>query len=179
MKRPISGKIPSMHNVIRTAIESSLIDTRVASPGIIRSFDAITQTVTVELALREKFTDEDLNVSNISIPVLEDVPIVIPRAGGFMMTLPINAGDECLVVFSDNCIDAWFSNSGVQNQIELRRHDLSDAFAIIGTWSQPNRISNYSQESMEIRNESGSNKIVVSEGEINLVGSIKVNGVLI
>jgi hypothetical protein len=75
------------------------------------------------------------------------------------------------------CIDAWFSNGGVQNQIEKRRHDLSDAICIPGIWSQQRLISNYSTSSMQLRTEDGSNMIDVSPSGINLIGNIKKNGV--
>lgn len=126
---------------------------RVASPGIIESFDPATQTVSVKLAIRERVGNETGVVQDLQLPLLVDVPIVIPRAGGFCLTLPIKTGDECLVIFSDTCIDAWFSNGGVQAQLENRRHDLSDGFAILGTWSQPNKVPNYNSSAMCLRSE--------------------------
>lgn len=151
---------------------------RVASPGIIQSFDKEEQTVKVQLALRELINKEDLSQQWLDIPILLDVPIVIPRAGNYAITFPIKKDDECLVIFSDMCIDAWFSNGGIQNQIELRRHDLSDAFAILGPWSQPNKIENYSDEFLQIRNEKGNALIEMKENEINLVADlININGV--
>ncbi len=151
---------------------------RVAAPGIIESFDPKTQTVTVQLAIREHIRKEDLSQEWVNLPLLLDVPIVIPRAGGFTLTMPIKKGDECLVIFSDMCIDAWFSLSGVQNQIEKRRHDLSDGFAVLGTWSQPNVIKNYSTDSAELRTTSGNTKISLKEDEIELISqTVKINGV--
>ncbi|NOU95585.1 hypothetical protein GC093_20465 [Paenibacillus sp. LMG 31456] len=150
---------------------------RVSAPGIIQDFDPITQTVSVQVALREKIIDADLMQHWIEIPMLLDVPIVIPRAGGYALTLPIAAGDECLVIFSDMCIDAWFSSGGVQNQIEKRRHDLSDGFAVIGVWSQPNKIPNYSSTAAQLRTNEGTVYISLSNNEINIVAPIvKING---
>lgn len=95
------------------------------------------QTVRVQPAIREVVTGSDYTPVSIPLPELLDVPIVLPRAGDYVITLPVRAGDECLVIFADQCIDAWWQNGGVQNQMERRRHDLSDGFAILGTWSQP------------------------------------------
>lgn len=150
---------------------------RVAIPGIITAFDPEEQTVTVQPALREQIRNLDGSQQWIKIPPLLDVPIVLPRGGGFVITVPIKNGDECLVIFSDMCIDAWFSNGDVQNQIEKRRHDLSDAFAILGTWSQPNVISNYNTTSMQLRNESGTQGITISNSSVDLFGTITKNGV--
>ena len=95
---------------------AAAIKTRVCMPGIIQSFDAAAQTVTVQPALREKML-VDGDEYWIDIPLLVDVPIVVPRAGGYALTLPIQAGDECLVVFGDMCIDGWWQSGGVQNQV--------------------------------------------------------------
>lgn len=150
---------------------------RVASPGIIESFDPATQTVSVKLAVRERVGSETGAVQDLQLPLLVDVPIVIPRAGGYCLTLPIKTGDECLVIFSDTCIDAWFSNGGVQAQLENRRHDLSDGFAILGTWSQPNKVPSYSTSAIELRNESRSSYVKLTDAGIEMVSpSVKING---
>lgn len=150
---------------------------RVACPGIIQSFDSETQTVTVQLALRENITKPDFTKEWINLPLLLDVPIVIPRAGEYCLTMPIREGDECLVIFADMCIDAWFTYGGIQNQIEKRRHDLSDGFAILGTWSQPNRIENYSIDSCELRTLDNRTNISIKPNEININAKIvKING---
>lgn len=149
---------------------------RVACPGIIQSFNEEEQTVVVQLALRELISRENLSQEWIDIPLLLDVPIVVPRAGNYCMTFPIKQGDECLVIFADMCIDAWFSYGGIQNQLERRRHDLSDGFAILGVWSQPNRIKNYSTNSTQLRNLDGTSYIEIKGNDINLIGNVKVNG---
>lgn len=151
---------------------------RVACPGIIQSFDVETQTVTVQLALREHINKPDLTKEWVNLPLLLDVPIVIPRAGGYCMTMPIKQGDECLVIFADMCIDAWFTYGGIQNQMEKRRHDLSDGFAILGVWSQPNKIENYSADSCQLRNDKGTAYIELKENNINLVANaVNINGI--
>lgn len=151
-------------------LRRAAIDLRVAIPGIIQSFDAGAQTVVVKPAIREclVFDGEE---KWIDIPLLVDVPIVLPRAGGYSLTLPIRKGDECLVVFGDMCMDAWWQSGGTQNQVECRRHDLSDGFAIIGAWSQPRVISGYSTGSAQLRNDAGTAMVEISGSTINIKAS--------
>lgn len=151
---------------------------RVACPGIIQSFNQEEQTVTVQLALREHVTDYSYNKSWQEIQPLLDVPIVIPRAGGYCLTMPIKQGDECLVIFGDMCIDGWWQLGGIQNQIEKRRHDLSDGFAILGTWSQPRIIKNYATDACQLRNEKGNSYIELKDDSINInATSVNINGI--
>lgn len=150
---------------------------RVCIPCVVDSFDATTQTISAQPTIREKVRNADGSTAWVSLPLLVDVPIVLPRAGNFTMTMPIEQGDECLVFFSDMCIDGWFSLGGIQNQIEQRRHDLSDGFAIMGCWSQPRILSDYSTDSVQIRNEAGTDYIELKDAQINLVStSVKING---
>lgn len=162
-------RAPSERREQDLKLRQAAINTRVAMPGIIQSFDATEQTVTVQCAIREKI-NMDGNLSWQDIPLLLDVPIIFPRAGNYILTMPIQAGDECLVVFGDSCMDAWWQSGGVQNQIDCRRHDLSDGYAIVGLYSQPRRISNYSTNTAQLRNLSGSAYVELSGNNINIVG---------
>ncbi len=150
---------------------------RVACPGIILSFNPEEQTVAVQPAIREKRVLPSGDEKWVDIPQLVDVPIVFPRAGGYALTLPVKPGDECLVVFGDSCMDAWWQSGGVQNQIDCRRHDLSDGYAIIGPWSQPRVLKNYSTNTAQLRNESGSAYVEVSGDTVNIVGdTVNIKG---
>lgn len=104
---PMNERDPSRSVNEENKARSRAIKTRVASPGIIQSFDSTTQTVSVQLAIREKrYNDGEETWEDV--PLLVDVPVVFPRAGGYLLTLPIAPGDECLVIFGDNCMDAWW-----------------------------------------------------------------------
>jgi len=116
-------------------IERAAVQLRVALPGIIMSFDPNTQTVQVQCAIRETIKLDGIP-TNVEIPLLGEVPIIFPNGGGFVITFPVQPGDECLVIFADLCIDAWWQSGGIQNRMEGRRHDFSDAFAIVGPFSQ-------------------------------------------
>lgn len=161
-----------------TLMDSIFSRMRVSIPGIISKFDADTQTAEVQIALREHVQQENMQYAWTEIPPLLDVPIVFPRGGGYALTFPVKKGDECLIVFSDMCIDSWFSMSGIQNQIEKRRHDLSDAIAIVGLSSQPRKLKDYSSKHVELRNEDRTEFIRMKPGVIDFVApSVRVNGV--
>lgn len=174
--RNINELISSDYEIYKSFADAIKSSVRVSIPGIIQSFDSITQTCTIQPTIREKVINSEYSSSWQDLPLLLDVPICIPKAGNFALTLPVKKGDECLVIFSDMCIDAWFSLGGIQNQIEKRRHDLSDCFCILGTYSQPNIIENYSTNSAQLRNLEGTQYIEIKDNEINIVGNLKING---
>ncbi len=149
--------------------EKTSRDIRVACPGIITKFDADKQTVSVQLAIRERMSFQGKPFEDFDIPELRDVPIYMPRAGNFVLTMPVTVGDECLVIFADMCIDSWYQSGGSKNtQMDNRRHDLSDGFALLGVWSQPKVIGSYSTDSTFLRNLDNDSYIEIRDDDINI-----------
>lgn len=149
------ANLESILNRISSDIKS---DIRVSIPARVTSFDPVKQTISCIPTIRELINSNG-SINYVDLPELKDVPIQMPRAGNWAITLPINEGDECMVIFQDLCIDGWWFRGGIQNWNDLRRHDLSDAIAIFSPWSQPNVISNYSSSNLEIRSLDGTIKL--------------------
>ena len=103
-----------------------------AMPGNIVSFDANAMTVVVQPAIQGLFTQPDATRKPITIQNIPDVPVFFPAGGGYTLTFPIKAGDECLIVFSERNIDNWFQHGGTMPPADLRMHDITDAFALVG-----------------------------------------------
>jgi hypothetical protein len=145
-----------------------LAELRVAVPVVVVSFDDVTQTVVVQPAIQENLLQNSIPVPT-NLPNLVKVPIGMIRAGGFCITMPIQPGDEGLVVFADMCIDAWWQSGGVaNNQVERRRHDLSDGFFLPMFWSQPRVLPNYAASIMQIRNDIGTILISLLDNGISI-----------
>lgn len=128
-------------------------------PCIVESYAPGVQTLVAQPAIQGVTTDAQDNQASVNLPLLVDVPVQFPSAGGVTMTLPIQAGDEVLVHFSSRCYDAWWQSGGVQPQAEFRMHDLSDGFAVPGLRSQPRKLANVSATTAQIRTDDGQNYI--------------------
>lgn len=147
-----------------------------AIPGIVQSVNFSAMTVEVQPSIQGTIENENGTIQSVNLPLLVDVPIVFPSAGGFTITFPIVVGDEVLVVFSSRCIDAWWQSGGIQRPMEARMHDLSDGFAIPGPRSQPRVVPGISNSAMQIRNDAGTSYIEIDDdGKINLVSPSEVN----
>lgn len=139
---------------------------RVALPGIVKAFRVGPPAVVdVVIAAKELFqlnlpagsSGITMRTVSANLPILQDVPIVIPSAGGWSLTLPIAIDDECLVVLCDTALDAWLQSGGIDNEpFSLRRHDLSDGVAIFGLRSKPRALAEYSTISAQLRSDDGS-----------------------
>lgn len=154
---------------------------RVSFPGIIQSFDPETVTCDVIIGGKSRQSTDYGDTGkpeSINFPLLVDIPVVFPRGGGVTLTFPLKAGDECLVVFSDRCIDFWWQNGGVQEHVDWRNHDISDAFVIPGPQSQAKKISGISTSAAQLRTDDGSAFVEVAAGgdiTATTTGSMTIN----
>lgn len=147
-------------------------------PGIIESFDPEAMTAVVQPAIQMTIRDEKGNTSPGDRPLLLDCPAQFPSGGGCTLTFPVAKGDECLVVFSSRCIDAWWQSGGVQKQAEPRMHDLSDGFVLLGFRSQPRVIGAISTTSAQLRSDDGATFVEVSpDGQVAITapGGLTIN----
>lgn len=157
---------------LRLAIDGALAQLWTAAPGIVQAVDLAAQTCSVQPSVQGQVADAAGNVRTVNLPLLVDVPIVFPRAGGFALTMPLKTGDEVLVVFGARCIDAWWQSGGVQPAAEARMHDLSDGFAIPGPTSQPRKLANVSTTAAQLRTEAGDAFIELgADGAVTITGS--------
>ena len=156
---------------------------RVSMPGIIQSFDPDAVTAVVQPAIKGAEQDESGVQVSVNLPLLVDVPVVFPRGGGCTLTFPVKEGDECLVIFADRCIDFWWQSGGIQEPVDGRMHDLSDAFCIVGPQSQAKKIGGISTSAVELRSDDGGTKLSLNpaSGAINgtAPGGFNLNGLKI
>lgn len=147
----------------------------VALPAIITEIDYEKQTCKAQSVIREYIDNEF-----VDMPEFLDIPFFILSGGDYSITMPIQKDDECLIVFADSCIDSWWQSGGIQNPIEIRNHDLSDCFALVGFRSQDKKLEDVSNDSLQIRNRNNvlaefkEDSIKIQTGE-NVIISIDSN----
>ncbi len=143
---------------LRAMADSIGVSMRVACVGIVQSFDPVAITAVIQPVGQEASRNPDGSDVVEDLPLLEDVPVVFPQAGPFIFTMPVQAGDEALVVFADRCIDGWYETGDISPQAEARMHDLSDAIAYVGLRSKvraPQVVGGVNQNNVQLRHVDG------------------------
>ncbi|HAW2832189.1 TPA: translation initiation factor IF-2 [Escherichia coli] len=184
MSVSLSARLGSQEQADTSLIGAVMSALRVAMPGIVQSFDPDAVTAVVQPAIRGQEPSPDGGSQSTVLPLLVDVPVLFPRGGGCTLTFPVSAGDECLVVFADRCIDFWWQNGGIQEPVDTRLHDLSDAFCIVGPQSQAEKISGISTDAVQLRTDDGTSFIELSRGggvtitstQVTINGPVSING---
>lgn len=158
----------SLDGTIQTAMRSAQAEMWTALPGIVQSFDAGAVTAVVQPAIMGIVAQPHGSQKPVRLPLLLDCPVMFPRGGGCTLTFPVKPGDECLVVFSARCIDAWWQSGGIQLPMELRMHDLSDGFVLVGPMSQAKKIANISTSAVQLRSDDGVAFVEIDPGSKNI-----------
>jgi hypothetical protein len=149
---------------------------RCAMPGTIVSFNPITQRCVVRPGIKMKHVDGN-TVTYVELPTLVNVPCIMPSNKNFAITIPITAGDACLLVFSDRSIDQFLEYGKLFAQLPLpndhlttpRQHSLTDAICIPGLITDPAKISNYATDALEFRTADGTQKIKVTSTSASII----------
>ena len=154
----------------RDLITAARMDMHTAMPGIIQSFDPARMTCTVQPAIRGAIVAPNGRAEAADLPLLVDCPVVFPGGGGYVLTYPLKAGDEALIVIAERCIDAWWQSGGVQAAAEYRLQDLSDGFVIPGPRSQPHVVTGgVGMSGAELRTASGTTVLRLKGTAVELV----------
>lgn len=160
---------------LRTAMDGQQAGMWTAMPATVTAYDPARMTVSATPAIKAKQRQLDGTQTDVLMPPCVDVPVVFPRGGGFSLTFPIAVGDEVLLVFASRCIDGWWQEGGTQPQLDARMHDLSDAFAIPGPWSQKTKITG-ALSGAQLRNAAGTTVVEVSADTITLAAAkVRIN----
>ena len=155
-----------LETVIQTAINSSLKELHTCLPGVIQKFTASTQLADIQPMIPRMLKGELVN-----LPLLVDVPIRFFKCANFSITLPMQVDDHVLLIFSERCIDNFLINGKIESPNDIRKHSLSDAFAIPMMFSQPEVITDFDPDNIQIRNTDNDTYITITT-----TGNIELNG---
>lgn len=151
--------------------------------GEIQSFDSEKQTASVQI-LHKKINETNIDERELKdYSPLSEVPVVIMGGGGTYISHPIKPGDNCLLLFNDFEIDNWWVTGESLPSDFPRRHDLSDAIAIVGLNNMTRLIRAYSPF-LDLHYSDNSSIIIgdnidINNGQTNVSGNLTVNQAIV
>jgi len=141
--------------------------------GTIVSFNPQNQLAEVQIAMKQVVSVEEDGTKNLKeYPLLKEVPCVVLFGGVDILSMPITAGDSCLVFFNDRDIGQWKSAGNGQTPQTARLHDLSDAFAVVGVRSLTDSISNYLANGIRLSHGIGNSQIDLKDDLIDTIAEL-------
>ena len=172
---PLS-RTPDLAEVLRVAMDNRLSDLHVALPGRVEKYDLAQQSADIKPLIKRAFQTADGVEVLEALPVIPQVPIVFPRAGGFFISLPVKKGDLVTLLFCERSIDKYTKGTGKDTDpVDLRQHEMIDAVAFPGFYPFSEAIEEASESDMVIGYDGGMQMTIDDAGAMALaaVGAAK------
>lgn len=116
---------PELAELIRRAIASERADIQVSMPGIVVSYDADSETATIQPATRRaRYNAEDEIVAEEINPI-QNVPVIWPSCAAFSISGVLAPGDGVDLVFSTYSHSGYRNTGSVATPQDLRPQSLS------------------------------------------------------
>ena len=139
----MAGLPRTLPELIKKAIAGALQDVHVALPGCVVRWDATANLADVQVQVQHPVWDDDNGRTYEDLGTLLGVPVMWPRAGGFVLTLPMAAGDYGLLVFCSSPIGEWRSTGQSSQPVDASRLSIGWPVFIPGAFpdSSPYSVS--------------------------------------
>lgn len=128
----MAGAPVSISEVILEGVHSALDEVYVARAGQIVAYDPVTNTATVKPAVKRTLYKADGARVYEELPDIPSVPVMFPRAGGFIFRTPVEPGTPVLLLFCDVSHAEWRESGGIVEPVDARRHSVGYPVAIPG-----------------------------------------------
>lgn len=173
---------PSLADVLTNTKRDIFSTFNCVKIGQVVSFDTAKKTAQVQILFKRVVADAgSADGRGIqSYPVLVDVPVFTLQGGGGAIQFPIQAGDQCILLFSDRRIDEWFQNGAEAAPADGRMHDMSDGIALVGVNALNSGLMTYPTDKVVLSylgsrfelTATGWNFVGTGSAEIDLAGAI-------
>lgn len=177
---------PDLSNLLALFGEQLLDGVRVMLPGVITAYDSTSQRATVQPLIQDVRLGEQAKKETKTIPPIHDVPVMFLGPARGRITWPVAAGDTCALFFASSSISRWVAAGGVSplDPGDTRRHDLSDAVAVVGLHSPANPPTDAPTDAVVVHSDggiklgsSGASQAVVVQSALDHLGSALVTAI--
>ncbi len=109
---------------------------------------------------------------DVPYPPMVDCPLVVLAGGPCRITFPIEKGDQCLIIFNDRDLDAWWASGNKRSLNSGRLHSFSDAIALVGLSSLKDKATNLTRfgayDSTRVKMANGKTMVGVSPTQVKI-----------
>lgn len=133
---------PSLPEVLESVVRHHLRGVHTSLPAKVLKFDPEANTVDVELATDDAIVDPKTKARSYEAhPALGGVPVIWPRGGGYVMTLPLAPGDFVWLMFSEQALGEWRTSGSRSRPVDARRHSIGYPYALPGAFPDVRALS--------------------------------------
>lgn len=122
--------------------------TEIIEQAVFASIAEIAQGVVAKITVVNETTinckpviNKIVNGAEIEMPEFTEVPPVFLNGGDSYEAYPLKVDDYCILLISERCFDLWYEGQDFRPPAEIRMHDYSDAFALVGLRNRSGAIT--------------------------------------
>lgn len=151
--------------ILNLIIERAISKINTTLPAKIVKYDFTKQKASVQPLINYVSQEGE----EVELPIINNVPVKMPRSGGAIIKLPVNVGDYVELSFHQRSLEEWLRDGKQSTPDDPRTYDLTDATATIGLnpFSETSPASN--NEDVEVIY-AGSSIVIKKNGDINIKG---------
>ena len=156
---------------VEKAARSVMEEMHTAIPGKITAFNVGTGFATVK-PYGTYTTDSG---RKMAYPTVTEVPVIIPQSqvNDIYIAFPITVGMDCLLIISEQELDAWIGGGESENDIRV---DLTSAIAIPGLSNKGNAALREACSKKSLILQNGATKVSVNKDNVEIAGNLIVSG---
>lgn len=162
----------TLEAVLKQAIDSFLVQLNTSIPAKVTKV-GVDGTVTVTPVIQKV----RVNGTTYTMPSIVGVPILYANSAGYSVTFPLTVGDEGILIVQQRDISKFMTLSAISPPIVLRQHDLADSVFLPTAISNKERPTIQNSDGLELIDKAGGAKIQLVGGNVNLTGTLFINGV--
>lgn len=157
---------------VRSLVLEEIASVNTALPVVVLEYTPSQCTVTVKPLINKEYADGAIGEP----PILYDLPIVFPSAGGGLISFPIKQGDTGLAIFCQRSIDDWtYGDGSTVTPRSKQTHSLSDGVFIPGLYTVNTHLSP-DPDNVQIKF-SGSTVTIKTDGVVEINAStVRITG---
>ena len=162
----MSRASPGGAEATAAAIETQLANLYKACPGIVRSYDGATKTITVQPVTNRPITDADGQLSHEAQPEIQNVPVEFFGSSNLSVVTELEQGDSVLLVFLDYSPAGWRRTGKPADAGDARAHGPS--YCVAFPWYRPSGGAGQDQDTASIGKPGGPVRVHFEAGTVTV-----------
>jgi hypothetical protein len=143
--------VPLLRGLLDDAADIAARNINCVLIGTIISFDDSNQSARIAVNFQKVLDKVPPGKQQIfNYPTLIDCPVFSLYGGQHFLTFPIQAGDNCIILFNDRDLDNWITTGSTAPPNTKRVHSLSDGIALVGIRPFTSSLDDYDTDNVKI-----------------------------
>lgn len=163
------GVLNPLTKMVYESFESLMRSIMFCLPGYIVSFNSSNQLAQVQVGIKKVIVSTG---AEVSMPVINNVPVHFPGSNGWYMWHEVQKGDEGMLIFSQRSMDSWIETGKENLPKDLRMFSEKDAVFVPGFRTKPGSIPGFINSGIGMSNYSATSFVHITESEISIKSSV-------